>query len=89
MIFLTIAIFDMRELNFVLSGTFHFYSQMGMDSLYIVYPEKKFVSSDKVIGWAQDSWDTEPEGDRPTNLADSIRLLEDRGEVTFARATHG
>ena len=56
------------------------------ESLYMVYPERRFVSVDKVIAMAQDAWDTEPEGDRPTTAQDAIHILEDRGLVTFARA---
>lgn len=54
-------------------------------SVYILWPDgPRYVSAERVIGWAVDSWSDHQDGDKPETIEQAMALLSDRGEVTFS-----
>jgi hypothetical protein len=51
----------------------------------VIYPERRTVSEETVIGWARDAVANGEAESFDGTLDDAMELLEDIGEVTFAR----
>jgi len=50
--------------------------------MWMVYPERRFMDSEKIISWANDL--LADVGDAPVNnLTDAVFILEDMGMATF------
>jgi len=57
--------------------------------IYIVYPERKFVSEETIAGWFADAVENReisPEYLGATDLETMIRALNDAGIITTARS---
>lgn len=55
-----------------------------MNGRYIVWPERRFLSDTDLISWANDILADNDESPID-NLDDAVTILDDSGEVTFAK----
>ena len=56
-----------------------------MDLVELIYPEKRIVTHQRVIGWAKDAFANHETNEETETIEDAIRILEDLGHITVKR----
>lgn len=51
----------------------------------IVYPERRYISEDKLISWAKDCYFNADTDELAETLGDAVRVLEDLGYITVGK----
>lgn len=51
----------------------------------IVYPERRYISEDKLISWAKDCYFNADTDELAETLGDAVRVLENLGYITVGK----
>ena len=54
--------------------------------VHLIYPDDKWVSEEKIMGWAEDAFADGDIDHKPENLEDAIEMLNDAGIITTHKA---
>lgn len=59
--------------------------QESDDKIYILYPERRYVSAETILQWARDAFADNEIDHEPEDLEDAIDMLDGAGLVTFGK----